>query len=235
MENVLLTGINIRSALELNIPINDVFKVNVAPEGNPVAKDFYYSHDKKSMINEILPLFDGEEYMAYSDIKIPQSINDSLKCYIYNDYFIYKNDYDSKEFKCEKSFELIFVNTEVLSFDKFCENIMEAQAFSGNFEKNNFNHHFIGVGDFDLEDYLPINNLIANSNLNLIKFYVYHKKVMSSIGYFICGLFEKDVRDQRKYLSDSEYRDMIKLVRTHKKNILNSFRETEQNDSEGFF
>ena len=32
------SGINIRSGLELEIPVSEIFNVNIAPEGNIIAK-----------------------------------------------------------------------------------------------------------------------------------------------------------------------------------------------------
>lgn len=227
---MVLSGINIRSGLELEVPVKDIFKVDVAPEGNILAKNYYRSEDKKSLMVDVQPIIDKEEYISYSDLKMPQKINDSLVCYVYDSYFLFRNDLNNGRIECEKTNDLLFVNTELLEFEDFCRNIMDAQAYSGNFEKSEFNHNFIGVGNFDLDDYIPLHPMIANSSINLVNFFIYHKKVLSSVGYFVCGLFENDIKDQRKYLTEQEYKQMISFAKSHKKNVINSFKRETGDD-----
>lgn len=224
---MVLNGINIRSGLELDVPVKEIFKIEVAPEGNILAKEFYRSENKNKILSDIIPIIEKEEYISYSDLKLPQKINDSLICYVYDSYFLFKNELKNGKIECEKTSDLLFINTELLEFEDFCQNIMDAQSFSGNFEKSEFNHNFIGVGNFDLDEYVPLHPLVANSNINLVNFFIYHKKILSSIGYFICGLFENDIKDQRKYLTDQEYKQMISFAKAHKKNIINSFKNTD--------
>lgn len=229
---MILTGLNIRSGLELDVPVKDIFKITIEPEGNILAKKFIESKNKKDkkLLAEVNAHFEKEQFLNYSDIKIIHQINDSLICYTYDSYFIYEDDQTNNQIDYEKNLELIFINTELLNFEKFCENLMAAQSFAGNFSKPEFNHPFMGVGNFDLQDYIPLHPLISHSSINLINFYVYHRNILSSIGYFICGLFENDIREQKKYISDYEFRQLNALLKQYKNNLLNSLRKAEEDD-----
>lgn len=224
---MVLSGIEIRSALELEVPVSDIFSVNIAPEGNILAKYFHDSENKKDkkLFQEVCDTIDKNEFINYTDIKIINKLSNDLNCYVYDSYFVFEDEFNNNKIKVEKTTELMFVNTEYLNFDQFCNNFMLAQSFTGNFKKPEFNFPFIGVGNFDLEDYIPLHNLAAFSNINLINFYVYHKNILSSIGYFICGLFENDIKDQKKYITDQEYKSLISLVKRQKKSLMNVFNK----------
>lgn len=231
---MVLTGINIRSGLELEVPVADIFNVNVAPDGNILAKHFHESKNKKDkkLYNEVKDLLEKDQFISYNDLKINNKLNDTLNCYIYDSYFIYEDEKLNNKITVSKTVELMFINTEQLSLDQFSLNLMTAQSFSGNFVRPEFNYPFIGVGDFDLEEYIPLHQICAYSNLNLVNFYIYHKKILSSIGYFICGLFENDIREQRKYITEKEFKDLLSLVRKHKKNLLNAFKDLNNEGSD---
>ena len=230
---MILTGINIRSGLELEVPVADIFNVNVAPDGNILAKQFYNSKDRKDkkLLKEITALLDNDQFVCYNDLKINHKLSDTLNCYVYDSYFIYEDDKQNNKIEITKTVELLFVNTELLNFEKFCSNVMLAQSYSGNFVRPEFNYPFIGVGNFDLDDYIQLHPLCAYSNLNLVSFFIYHKKILSSIGYFICGLFENDIKEQKKYISDKEYKELLSLVRKHKRNLLNAFKDLDNENS----
>lgn len=234
---MILTGINIRSGLELEVPVNEIFNVNIAPEGNIIAKIYYESESKKDkkLIKEIREQFEKDQFINYNDIKISHKLNDSLTCYVYDSYFMYEDEIKKNSIIVEKNTELLFVNTELLDYEKFCSNFMAAHSFSGNFNKPEFNYPFIGVGNFDLDEYLPLHPLCCYSNLNLVNFFIYHRNILSSIGYFICGLFENDIREQRKYINDQEYKQLLSLVRKHKKNLLNMFKNLDQDGLDEMF
>lgn len=235
---MILTGINIRSGLELEVPVKDIFNVDIAPDGNIIAKHFHQSNNKKDKKNneEIKNILEKEQFIFYNDLKIKHILNETLDCYVYDSYFIYLDEDKNNKLVVNKNVELMFVNTDLLDYDNFCINFMQAQAFSGNFKVPEFNYPFIGVGNFDLEEYISLHPICAYSNLNLVNFFIYHKNILSSIGYFVCGLFENDIKDQRKYINDKEYKDLLSLVKKHKKNILNVFKNLDQeNNDMNFF
>lgn len=233
---MVLTGINIRSGLELEVPVSDIFRVDVAPDGNILAKIYYESNGKKNkkILDEVRSHLQKDQFLSYNDLKISQKLNDNMICYMYDSYFIYEDDKKNNKIMAEKNTELLFVNTEILNFENFCQNFMLAQSFSGNFSRPEFNYPFIGVGNFDLEDYIPLHPMCIYSNINLVNFFVYHKKILSSIGYFICGLFENDIKEQRKYITEQEYKSLLNLVKKHKKKLLETFKDlnSENNDFE---
>lgn len=173
--------------------------------------------------------------MTYSDLKIPHKINETLTCYIFDSYFVYEDEFDDCKIEFEKNVELLFINNEKLDLETFCQNIMDAQAFSGNFEKPNFNYHFMGTGSFTFEEYMDFHNIIAHSSLNMINFYVFYKKVLSSIGYFVCGLYENDIRDQRKYLTDQEFKNMLAIAKRQKKTLMDAFKRVDDSKMDGLF
>lgn len=234
---MILNAINIRSGLELEVPVSDIFNMNVAPEGNILAKQCFLENGtaKMEFRDEIEEILSKEQIITYSDLKIPHKINDTLICYVFDSYYVFKDELGSGKIETDKNIELMFVNSEMLDFEMFCSNIMAAQSFTGNFERPQFNHHFMGVGDFDFDDYVPIHNLVAHSNLNMINFYVFYKKVLSSIGYFVCGLYENDVKDQKKYLTDQEYKSLMSLAKRQKRELMNSFKKVVDSDFENLF
>lgn len=231
---MILTGINIRSGLELEVPVAEIFNVNIAPDGNILAKQFYETQDKKGkkITKEVREILSKDQFLSYNDLKLKHILNETLDCYVFDSYLVYEDENQNNKIIVSKTVELLFVNTEQLNLDQFSLNLMTAQAFSGNFVRPEFNYPFIGVGDFDLEDYIHLHQLCAYSNLNLVNFFIFHKKILSSIGYFICGLFENDIREQRKYISDQEFKDLLALVKKHKKNLLNAFKDLNQENSD---
>ena len=170
-----LNAINIRSGLELEVPVSDIFNVNVAPDGNIIAKQCFLEDGtiKKEYSEEIDKILDKDQIITYADLKIPTKINETLTCYVFDSYFVYRDDLGTGKIESEKNVELLFINNQTLDFEDFCSNLMAAQAFSGNFERPQFNHHFIGVGKFEFEEYASIHNLVAHSNLNFINFYIF--------------------------------------------------------------
>lgn len=224
---MILTGINIRSGLELEVPVADIFNVSVAPDGNILAKHYFESNNRKdkALTKEIKNILETDQFISYTDLKINHQLNESLSCYVYDSYFIYEDEKNRNKINIEKTIELLFVNTELLNFEQFCQNFMLAQSYSGNFSRPEFNYPFVGVGNFDLEDYISLHPLCSYSNLNLVNFFIYHKKILSSIGYFICGLFENDIKEQRKYISEAEYKQLLSLVKKQKKSIMEAFKD----------
>lgn len=234
---MVLNGINIRSGLELDVPVSEIFNVNIAPEGNILAKQCFLPDgtSKREFNDEISSILEKDQIITYTDLKIPQKINETLTCYIFDSYFVFNDELGSGKIETEKNIELLFVNSEILDYENFCSNLMAAQAFTGNFDKPHFNHHFMGVGSFDFEEYVSIHNLVAHTNLNLINFYVFYKKVLSSIGYFVCGLYENDVKDQKKYLTDQEYKSIMAIAKRRKRELMDSFKRIADSDLDEFF
>ncbi len=226
------TGLNIRSGLELDVPIEDIFKVSIIPEGNILAKKYHNSnHTSEKELKDIQETISKDHIVLYDDLKKKHEINNSLDCYEHDSYLLYY-DLDNSEHGCPplikstKSTELTFVNTDLLTLDDFCNNLMQAQAFSGNFPPSEFNYQFMGVGDFELSDYTGIHQLAAFSSMNFINFYIKHH-ILSSIGYFICGLFENDIIEQKKYLTPEQLKYLQNLLKEQKKLVLDSFNSME--------
>lgn len=234
---MVLNGINIRSGLELDVPVSDIFNVNIAPDGNILAKHCFLPDGsiKREFVDEVNSILANDQIITYTDLKIPQRINDTLTCYVFDSYFVYNDELVSGKIETEKNVELIFINSEVLDYERFCSNLMAAQAFSGNFDKPQFNHHFMGVGSFGFEEYVSLHNLVAHSNINLINFFIYYKKVLSSIGYFVCGLYENDVKDQKKYLTDQEYKNLMSIAKKRKRELMDSFKKIADSELDSFF
>lgn len=234
---MVLNGINIRSGLELEVPVTDIFNVNVAPDGNILAKQFCGAegNERRKMMDAVKDSVSKDQIITYTDLKIPQKINDKLTCFVFDSYFVFEDEFGSGKLVSEKNVELLFINNEMLDLDEFCANLMAAQSFTGNFEKPQFNHHFMGVGNFQFDDYVPMHNMVAHTNLNLINFFVFHRKVLSSIGYFVCGLYENDVKEQKKYLTEQEYKTLMSFAKRQKRNVMNAFKRATDSELDGLF
>ena len=76
-------------------------------------------------------------------------------------------------------------------------------------EKRYFKYRFVGMGDFNMYDYIEAHPLASHSNMHFLDFFLFHKKVLSSIGFFIAGLCENDINSQREYLTDKEYQEIL--------------------------
>ena len=218
MDFLNLNALNIRSGLELEVSVENIFKIKTDSEGNIKAKEFFLSKNKDS--NLILKDLDSDGFMIFDDVKTKKELNPTLDCYLYNSYVVYLKEFNqnSKEYDLgvHKNFELLFVNKEQLSLDEFCENFMEAQSYSGNFQKPEIAYPFIGCGNFDLIEYAKFHELVSYSNVNLINFYIFHHNMLASVGHFVGGLFEHDIEQQKKYITTEEEKYLKNLAESQK-------------------
>jgi len=224
-----LTGINIRSGMDLNVPLKDIFKTSLEPSGDHRIKEMYYDGGKHSL--KRYPLIDKEiikhGFITFADYK-----TDTLTAYAFDSYIAYKHAMDNK-IVVDKFTDIEFVCSELMSLDKYCFNVMTAQAFSGKYKSTQFLYHFIGIVNFGLEDYLAIHPMIINSNMNMVHLYMYYRNVLVSVDNLFAGQYEKDVRDQKKFLSEKEYRSLIRQVRKQKRFLKEEFEREHLSFLEG--
>lgn len=214
-----LTGINIRIALqELDIPVKDVIKVNTEARGDERLHELFQEGNKKTFLKypDLERLIDENDIMVYSEKKTGHKLNETLTAYVFNSYSAYRNFSRGHKIITEKTLEIEFVNSEMLNFDSYCHNLMTAQAFTGNYSTPIFLYPFIGIGNFSLEDYVNIHQIVINSNFNMNYFFVYYKKILSSIDNFLGVNYETDIRSQQKYLNEKEYRSIMKTLKSQR-------------------
>lgn len=217
-----LTGINIRSGIELNLPIKEIFTINTAPSGNERIKEIYEIGAKKAFVKypDLKGIIDHENFIVFSDIKIPHKINESLTAYVYDFYIAYRDIGKKDKIYCEKNIEIEFVNHEKLTFEQYCINVMAAQAFSGGYSASVYMlYPFIGIGDFKMNDYANIHEMVINSNCSMIYFFIYHKKILLSIDNFISTMYRKDIESQKKYLTTREYNSLMKELKNYRSEL----------------
>lgn len=201
-----LNGMNIRKGLELEVPVADIFKNTTHAEGERAAKLIYGQGWNKAISEypQLEALFEanGSTLSYYSEKKCLH-VGKSLDVYEYDAYFVYRNEKGEVESYLEK--RLDFVNVEMLEFSEFCQNLMMAQAYSGQYDQPQFKYSFMGIGNFEMSLYADVHQMTCRSNFHFLHFFLNHKKITSSIGLFITGLFDNDIEQQREYLSEEEY------------------------------
>lgn len=211
-------SLNIRKAIELEVPVTEILRVDVAPQGDPIAmnahEDGVEAFFSKNV--EAKNLITAEDGIMYSTAKTIHKINDSLDAYVYDSYLLYPSEDDDGTICSDKKTEIDFLNKKILDLDEFCRNVMEAQAFSGFHEKNMFKYSFVGIGNFTMSDYVELHRLASHSNIHFIDFFVFHKKVLSSINFFLSGLCENDINSQKEYLTEKEFKARIEEARKQK-------------------
>jgi hypothetical protein len=102
---------------------------------------------------------------------------------------------------------------------------MEAQAFTGNYESPDIKYSFSGFGNFSMGDYAEMHNLIVYSRMHMLDFFIFYKGILSSVGFFLSGLFENDIKQQKEYLDLKEYNALIKECKKHRKVIAKKLAE----------
>lgn len=212
-------SLNIRKALEMEIPISDIFRIDISSKGNQMVMrahedgmDVFMS--KNSDVFSIENVGDG---LMYSTTKTAHKVGENLDAYIYDSYLIYPNEDKLWKLCTDKTTEIEFLNTQILTLDEFCRNVMDAQAFSGLHEKNIFRYSFIGAGSFAMGDYVDMHRLASQSRVHFIDFFVFHKKVFSSISFFLSGLYENDINSQKEYLTKKELKLRLDEAKKQKK------------------
>jgi hypothetical protein len=116
---------------------------------------------------------------------------------------------------------LEFINTEKLSFMDFCNNLMAAQAFSGNYCNSDLFdapiNPFIGIIDFTIDDFKMIHPLVVHSNCNMMHCYLLYNNVLTSLDNVILANYKQDIIAQKKYLSKTEYTKAMKQLKEDRK------------------
>jgi hypothetical protein len=208
-----LDTLNIRKGLELGVDVADIFKINTGASGDIVAKEICEVGWEKYQLDNP----DSYDYiiksggLVYSSKKEEIKISETLTAYVFKSYLV---DIDTSEEEhpetlvdeCE---EIEFLNTEILHFDQFCQNVMVAQAFTGKYDKSIFKFSFYGYGDFSLDEYLYIHKMIIMSSIHSLNFFITHKNILSGIGSFVTGLYRNDVIRQREYLTPTEFSSLL--------------------------
>ncbi len=213
-----LTGINIRKGLEIEIPIKDIFKPNIQNSGDKRAKSIYENHFFKNENDDIIKELIKNEFFEYYEFLSDAQIGKSLSVSIFNNFKITHTKFQKERIVSECNPNLTFYNTEKLSFADFCFNLMSAQAFSGNF-KTNLTHQFTGIGDFEIEMAAQIFPLAIAGNLSLDYFFIYYKGILTTIPNLISAQFEKDLKQQKSYLENKEYRNLLNELKEHQELI----------------
>lgn len=206
-----LKSLNIRKGLELEVPVSDIFSIDIEPAGDRRAMEAYEEgwevfSEKHKDIHDVIQKEDG---IMYSTIKIMHKVGKSLNAYVFDSYLICRDPDENEKIIVDKTTEIEFVNTKILTIEEFFTNLMEAQAFCGLHKNPMFKYRFIGTGNFDMSDYIESHPLASHSNMHFLDFFVFHKKVFSTIGRFISGLCETDIKSQKEYLTDEEYKEVM--------------------------
>lgn len=215
-----LTGKNIRSGIELEVPIEDIFTPDAESTGDIRAKIFFEKENNNEKQDaDFLKLIKEHELIEYKEFLVEKNLNPTLKVAVYNEYHLTYNRFSNQKFQCVVITELIFYNTEELSFEDFCFNFMTAQAFSGNFPQLNFQHHFTGIGKFDINSAAAIFPLAIAGNLSLEFFFIYYKGILASIENIITGSIDKDLEAQKEYVEKDAYNLIKNDLKEHQEEI----------------
>jgi len=210
---VSLDTLNIRKGLELDVDVADIFKISTKAEGDIVAKRIC----KLGLEKAILENPNIEQYildsggLVFSSEKEKVKISESLTAYVYDSYLVDIEVAEDQETEIifDSCKEIEFVNTEILDFNQFCENIMTAQSFAGKYKTTIFKFPFIGHGIFSLEEYACVHKMVSASNMHVLNFFLIHKKVLAGIGAFLTGLYRNDIMRQREYLTSKEFATLL--------------------------
>jgi hypothetical protein len=209
-----LDSLNIRKGLELEVPVKDIFAIKTLEVGDVLSKEICdLGWEAYSTINPELSQKVAESGgTIYSSEKKAFKISDSLTAYVYKCYIVdVQFDEENEKFDAITSVsdEIDFLNTEILDFDQFCFNIMQAQSFSGKYNNPLFKFSFYGYGSFSLNNYIDIHKIVALSNIHTLNFFINHKNVLSGISAFLNGLHRNDIVRQREYLTSKEFATLL--------------------------
>lgn len=219
-----LTGNNIRKGLELEIPVSDIFKITTNAKGDPRIMNVFLFLEKPYFWKKNSDLFEklnAEEIITYHDTKEKYSLSTDLDVFVFNRYEIYADVTKNHAPSYIKDMELQFSNKKILDFEDFCVNLMIAQAFTGNFKQPEmgFSYPFVGIGSFTLRDIILLYPMINATNLNLDKFFIYHENVLTTVSKIISATFEDDIQAQKSYLSEANYKSLVRKTRKMKKEL----------------
>jgi hypothetical protein len=48
-------------------------------------------------------------------------------------------------------------------------------------------------------------------------------------------LYENDLKDQKKYLTEQEYKSLMSLAKRQKRNVMNAFKKATDSELDGLF
>lgn len=218
-----LNGLQIRKALELEVPIEQIFKIETQPEGDVASKELF--DDNITNANEVENLdeiFGEEDFIYYRTQKKEHQINENLKAYTHH---MYMSSLESESVHSnpgiinEKNLEIQFINTKELAYDEFMKNIMDAQMFMGKYERDIFKRRFSGIGSFHMEDYAEHHSLINYASLHFLDFFVKDSNIYTTITRLVTAGYEQDIIQQKEYLTKEQYDNMLETVQKHKKLI----------------
>ena len=221
-----LSGFNIRKAMELEISVEDIFQITTEEEGDKAAREIYIDDiTHSSEIDNIDDIFkENQNIIFYYSPKKEIIINETLKAYTY-DFYVASREFEDgagdSRILSEKSKEIIFLNTKTLSHAQFVENIMSAQRFLGRFEQAIFKRKFIGIGDFQMEEYALNHLMVGFSEIHLLDFFIKDSNLISTITNIISAEYEKDIIEQKEYFTEEEFEVLMQTVDKHRK-ILNN-------------
>jgi hypothetical protein len=209
-----LDSLNIRKGLELEIPVRDIFAIRTSAAGDILAKEICdLGWQVYSTINPASSKKVAESGgTMYSSEKKVFKISESLSAYVFNSYIV-DVEFDEENQKDDAitnvSTEIEFLNTEILDFDQFCFNVMQAQSFAGKYDNPLFRFSFYGYGNFSLENYIDIHKMVSLSNVHTLNFFIKYKNVISGISAFLNGLHRNDIIRQREYLTSKEFAKLL--------------------------
>lgn len=218
-----LTGINIRSGLELEVPVEDIFMPDLSSSGDVRVKNFFGTSEGvlkiKKTDDEFFDFLKKEKIATYREYISTQQLDTNLKVSIFSEHQIIYNRLSKNNLEKHLSTSLVFYNTEIISLEDFCFNFMNAQAFTGNFKQTEIQNSFVGIGDFGISEIAPFFPLAMAGNLNLEYFFIYHKGILSSVENIIMGRIDQDLESQKSYVSKKEYNLILKELEEQKKEI----------------
>lgn len=221
---MMLTGLKIRKAIELELNPKEMFNISLNAEGDELAKEMYEEKiNHSSEIENKKDVFDKDFLLIYYDVKRIIKINENLDAYVFDAYLshLIEETYE-KESKIinEKTKEVIFLNTKILNYNEFLKNIMDAHSFLGKFEKQFFKIRFSGVGFFDMEDYAINHSILSMSDVHFLDFFIKDRNLVSTISMIMTANYEKDIVEQKEYFEKEEYDKLLETVKSHKLFIL---------------
>jgi hypothetical protein len=221
---MMLTGLKIRKAIELELNPREIFNISLEPDGDELAKEMYEENiNHSSEIVNKEEVFGKDFLLIYYDIKKIIKINENLEAYVFNSYLshLIEETYEQEsKIINEKNEEVIFLNTKILNYNEFLKNVMDAHSFLGKFEKKFFKIRFSGVGSFNMEDYALNHTMISMSDVHFLDFFIKDSNLVSTISMIITANYETDIIEQKEYFDEEEYKKMLETVKKHKSFIL---------------
>ena len=209
-----LDSLNIRKGLELDVDVADIFAIKTSSAGEILAKEICdLGWEMYSTINpDSFQTIINSGGIIYNSEKKAVKISESLIAYVYDSYLVdtnFENGAGGPDVFTNISKEIEFLNTEILDFDQFCVNIMEAQSFTGKYKPSIFKFSFYGYGEFSMNDFLEVHKMVYLSNMHTMNFYLKHKNVVSGISCFLNGFHRNDIIKQREYLTTKELSSLL--------------------------